>query len=128
MQALRKVMQVTPPPALVEQVRTRRDELMRALYRTQLTASTRADIEHALAVLDLMMSGDLGQLSDMVSRDLTAWLETNKFLGLGAGSAAGTDPAAAAAPTLTVVPAVTAEDANQPPPTPVVPDDVSFRT
>lgn len=70
-------------PSLIAQVNTRRDELQLAL--TQIgkdDATTRAAIETALGSLVPMLTGDLEHVPDMVSRDLTRWLELNRHLGV----------------------------------------------
>ncbi|HVV84468.1 MAG TPA: hypothetical protein VHE35_15475 [Kofleriaceae bacterium] len=104
---------------LVAQVEARRVELTRALADSANSPSTRGDIEGALARLPTMLTGDLQKLPDMVSRDLTQWLESSKYLGVHGVAAA--QPTAAAEPT------PTAEDVNQPAPTPVLPAEVSGR-
>ena len=67
---------------LIEQVQARRDELQRALTDDSTSASSRTNIEEALASVTPMLTGDLKTLPDMVSRDLTRWLETNKYVAV----------------------------------------------
>jgi hypothetical protein len=67
---------------LVEQVKARTAELKRALTADSNSAATNADIESALAAVLPMLTGDLAKLPDAVSRELTRWLETSKYLGL----------------------------------------------
>lgn len=70
-------------PSLIAQVNTRRDELKLALTRIgKDDATTRAAIETALGSLVPMLTGDLTQVPDMVSRDLSRWLELNRHLGV----------------------------------------------
>lgn len=74
------------PSTLVAQVQARRDELTRGLTATANGASTRADIEGALASLTPMLTGDLTNIPEMVSRDLARWLDASKYLGLNAAT------------------------------------------
>ena len=80
----------TRNPGLVEQVQVRRTELEAALAAGDLGASTRSDIESALATLGTMLTGDLDELPDTVRRDLARWLESNKYLGVRTGAPAET--------------------------------------
>ena len=78
--------------ALVEQVQARRAELTQALTAKETSPSTRTDIEAAIAALAPMLTGDLANIPDMVSRDLIKWLDTSKYLGAhptAAGTHAG---------------------------------------
>lgn len=81
-----------PTHTLVEQVQARRAELTEALTAKETSPSTRTDIEAAIAALVPMLTGDLANIPDMVSRDLIKWLDTSKYLGAhptGSGTQAG---------------------------------------
>jgi hypothetical protein len=115
--------QGTANVTLVAQVEARQAELTRELAGTSHSASTRADIESALATLPTLLTGDLTQLPDMVSRDLIRWLDTSKYLGVHGDAPAPPVPAPA------IMPEIKAEDAAQlSSPPPVVAADVSART
>ena len=79
--------------SLVERVQARRDELKLNLGESDVTPSTRNDIEAALAAVSTMLTGDLANLPNTVKGDLSRWLEIHRHLGLKAGA----HPAAAVA-------------------------------
>jgi hypothetical protein len=70
-------------PSLINQVQTRRDELTLALtHLGKDDTHSRTEIERALGSLIPMLTGDLDHVPDMVSRDLTRWLDVNKRVGV----------------------------------------------
>jgi hypothetical protein len=105
---------------LVEQVQARKEQLERALTADTTSASTRADIEAALASIVPMLTGDLAKLPDMVSRELTRWLETNKYIGAQGGEpdadAAAADATPAPTPTATGPVLAKVDDDGEPAP------------
>ncbi len=72
--------------SLVERVQARRDELKLNLGESDVTPSTRNDIEAALAAVSTMLTGDLANLPNTVKGDLSRWLEIHRHLGLKAGA------------------------------------------
>jgi PAS domain S-box-containing protein len=86
-------------PSLLNQVQTRRDELTLALTHVgKDDAASRSEIENALGSLVPMLTGDLDHLPDMVSRDLSRWLEVNKRVGVAQ------ETSVVAKPVVTVLP------------------------
>ena len=96
-------------PSLINQVNTRRDELTLALTRIgKDDAASRTEIETALGSLVPMLTGDLEHLPDMVSRDLTRWLEVNKRIGVAQETPVAVKPVVTVTPAM-VAPPVIAE-------------------
>jgi hypothetical protein len=84
-----------PVPAdatIVARVQARRDELAQIATRADLSASTRADLEQALAAVATMLTGDLSTMSEMGKLDLSRWLEQSQYLGISAATPATTPP------------------------------------
>lgn len=74
------------PLSLVDRAQARRDELKGQLADTELSASTRSDIEAALGSVGSLLTGDLDNLSSTVKGDLNRWIENNRHLGIKADS------------------------------------------
>jgi PAS domain S-box-containing protein len=92
-------------PSLINQVKTRRDELTLALTRVgKEDAASRIEIDRALGSLVPMLTGDLEHVSDMVSRDLVRWLDVNKHVGVA--QEVRQEASVVAKPVVTVTPPV----------------------
>lgn len=113
--------------SLVDRAQARRDELKGQLAGAEMSASTRSDIEAALAAVGTLLTGDLDNLPNTVKGDLNRWIESNRHLGVmaeappvAAVEAAQTSPADAAvkadAPAV-VVPAALPKTDDAPPAT-----------
>ena len=72
------------PLSLVDRAQARRDELKGQLADTELSASTRSDIEAALGAVGSLLTGDLDKLPNTVKGDLNRWIENNRHLGIKA--------------------------------------------
>jgi hypothetical protein len=60
----------------------RRAELMRALESLRWSDPRAREIEVAIAVVDGLTTGDPDHMTDVVARDLSGWLERNKYLAV----------------------------------------------
>lgn len=67
--------------SLITRVEARKRELQIAAASLDPTNHSRQDIEAALAAVAGMLTGDLDHIPQMVSADLSLWLERNKYLG-----------------------------------------------
>ena len=70
---------------LGERVLARRAELDQELETLDAGSPEFVAIDTALATLEQLLGGDLGQLSDVIASDLNNWLERNKYLALTVG-------------------------------------------
>ena len=63
----------------------RQRELEQELLASEAQGKTRsrADIEAALSALKGLMTGDLDQIAPVVAQELSQWLDTSKYIGVG---------------------------------------------
>jgi len=67
--------------SLKTRVMERRAKLQSNLREMEPENHTAKDIEQALSAVDALITGDLDNMSEVVSAGLSRWLETNKYLG-----------------------------------------------
>lgn len=66
--------------SLRARVEARKQELEAALSTLGPDDRARPDIEHALAEVSGLLTGDLDQIPRVVAAELSTWLESNKYV------------------------------------------------